>query len=294
MLRDRVWLYSTKPVIRAPLEARLVEIMELMARHGIRRVMILDGVRPSFISIDTIIRVLASTDYRKIETLEAVYLPLEVPPILHESMSVIEAVLLLMGSKRDYGIVLNNEESILTVRDVLKAVEKHDIELPVISCSLRRYPAIRTTASIHEAVKLMARYNVRALLVADPGGSTYRVYGYLDSRKIIDFIAKMGSEALMLRVDQLYEPIKSRVEPGDTMSRAAKILAYTNAPLGVITVGDYIVGVVDEMGILESITCTITKCSRCEYMMYERRADLLEEKRTMLQYTKTPLSHLTA
>ena len=284
MLKDKVLLYSTRPVVRAPIESKLMDVIRLMARNNIRRVMILDGVKPTFISVDSIIRILASTDPRKVESLDVMYLPLETPPVLHESMTMLEAVLLLTGSGVDYGIVLNDEESILTVRDVIKAVEKRDIEIPVIACISRRYPTIHATARVIDAIKLMARYKVRALLVAGPGDPAYKVYGYLDSRRIIESLANIGDEALMLRVDQVYDMIKARIEPSDAISRAAKILAYTGNTIGVVTVGDYIIGVIDELGILESITCTIAGCKRCEYMLEEKPVELIKDTKTIHQY----------
>ncbi len=273
----KVASYMTQPVITATSESNLIHVRNLMVRHKIGRVVIVDGGR--------IVGIISKSDFAKLLFNRKRYLkPLDVIPA-SEIMSTpvyatspnrsIKFVAKFMA-KHDIGSlpIVDDKGSlygIITTTDILRAFsERCRGMLSVMDVIYREPPTISPTHSIFNVIDSLVQSKVKKVVVVDGNN---RPLGVITRSDVLALFFNIGTAFRIgiyhKGVRNIYEIVKSNimpiasdimtpdpitVMPDEDLAKAADIMVKNRIScLPVINSKDSLIGIVIKDDIIKAI-----------------------------------------
>ncbi len=228
-------------------------LVEVMARERVRHVMVKEI--GEFITVDNIFsliyRVLAvARDPRHLETMKVGSLKTLRPARVSGYISIAEAARVMASYRLDFTLVDTDKGmGILTVRDIIRAVEPGEARDPAIRYSTPRYPSVGPGSKVVDVVKAMGMHGVRSVLVLE-GGSTV---GVIPSLSVIGALSHLGFHGLWDEALSVAHPVEAVAPATASIGEAVYRMREYDTEAVVLEVRGDVVGVVDEWGVIKAL-----------------------------------------
>ncbi len=228
-------------------------LIETMAKRRVRHIL-LRGTR-EFLTVDSVFNLIyrmsgVVRDPRHLESMKAGSLKTVKPPVVSGFISIAEAARVMVSSNLDF-ILVDHESGLglLTVRDMIRAIEPGEAREPAIRYSTPRYPSVRSDSKVLDVVKAMGLHGVRSVLVLEDR----RVVGVIPSLSVIDSLARFGFHTLWDEVMSVTMPVEAVAPSNATIEEVVATMRKYGSEAVILTVKDDVVGIVDEWGVIKAL-----------------------------------------
>lgn len=250
-LGDPVALHARYIVYGVPGDTGVQEIVEIMADRGVRRLRVYMAGGYAYVTVRGIVYAIDNVrDPSRLARLKATLLPLEYPPIVPGNMPVRGAARQMEHRGTDFvEVKAGQARGVFTVVDLLRSINPGELDEPVVASMVPRYPSVEPDARIVDAVHQMRIHGVDGILVVHEGEAV----GVIDSRILLEALESRGFKVLEKPVYSEAERVRCMIGPTHSLGEAAYMMASTGSSLCVVTARGYLVGVVDELQVLEAV-----------------------------------------
>ncbi len=229
------------------------DLLGIMARERVRHVMVRGS--GEFITVDNIFSLIyrmlsVARDPRHLETMKIGFLKTLRPPRVSGYISIAEAARVMASTRLDFTLVDTEKGTgILTVRDIIRAVEPSEARDPAIRYSTPRYPSVGPSSKVVDVVKTMGMHGVRSVLVLEGRSAV----GVIPSLSVIGALSHLGFHGLWDEALNVAHPVEAVAPATASIGDTAHKMREYDTEAVVLEVEGHVVGVVDEWGVIRAL-----------------------------------------
>jgi len=251
-LRDSARVYARAAVYGVAGDTVLPDVIGIMAERYVRRLRIYIGGGYGYVTSYVILSTIDNIrDPRKLVNIKAMLLPLYYPPTVPGDTMMGTCASIMLSNDVDFlEVDMDGLKGILTVTDIIRSIDVGEIDKPALIDAHSNYPKVHPRDRLWDAVKKIRIYQVDSILVS----TDESIVGVVDSRSIMEAIDSGGFEVLDKPVYRVARQVRCIADPNASVSEVASMMARTGSSICIIVARGYLVGVVDEISILEMIS----------------------------------------
>ncbi|MCE4602562.1 MAG: CBS domain-containing protein [Desulfurococcales archaeon] len=259
-LGDPVAVHARYIVYGVPGDASLEEVVEIMADRGVRRLRVYMGSGHAYVTARGVVYTIDSIkNAERLARLRATLLPLEYPPVIDGGITVREVARVMASRGSSFvEVSMGSELGVFTVADLLRSIEPGEMDEPVVAVMTPGYPSVEPGSRLVDAVHQMRIHGVDSVLVMHDG----EMAGILDSRTLLEALSIRGFEVLDEPVYREAERVRCILGASQSLGEAAAMMASTGSSICVVAARGYIVGIVDEILVLEAVAGSARRLPR--------------------------------